>query len=105
MVGEVSVHNDHVVSGDELEAMDVCSSETELAGARTELDLVAAVDFDELFCDILGAIGGCVVDDNELPSEVTFFFSRVSYSGALYIHRIEYFAIIASLLFSKGLCK
>lgn len=103
MVGEIGVHDDHEVSGDELETMNVCGSKTELSSARTELDLVTSVDFDQLFCDILGAIGGGVVDDNELPCEVTFW--RVSYYGALQLGGIEYLTILQSLLFGKGLCK
>lgn len=44
MVREVGVHDDYEVSGRELEAMDVGGSESELARARLEQDLVGAVD-------------------------------------------------------------
>lgn len=69
VVGEVGVHNDDEVAGDELEAVDVGRSETELASAGLELD-VGRVDLDELLGDFLGSIGGAVVDDDEFPIEV-----------------------------------
>lgn len=69
MVREVGVHDDGVVARGELEAVHVGRAETELAGARFEEDALGAVDRDELFCDVLGAVGGAVVDDDEFPVE------------------------------------
>lgn len=69
MVAEVGVHDDDEGSRAELEAVDVGGAEAELAGAGLELD-VRGVGFDELVGDFLGAVGGAVVDDDELPVEV-----------------------------------
>ena len=71
MVREISVHDDHEVAGDELEPVDVAGAETELAGARAELDMVGAVGGDELAGDFLRAVGVGVVDYDELPVERT----------------------------------
>lgn len=70
MVGEIGVHDNDKVARGELEAMDVGSSKTELAGARLEDDAVCAIDGDELLCDLLGAVGGAVVDDDYFPLEL-----------------------------------
>jgi len=69
VVGEVGVHDDDEVAGDELETVDVGRSETELASAGLEED-VGRVGLDELLGDFLGSIGGAVVDDDEFPIEV-----------------------------------
>ncbi|CRK22424.1 hypothetical protein BN1723_002862 [Verticillium longisporum] len=50
-------------------AVHVGGAEAELAGAGLELD-VRAVGLDELVGDRLRAVGGAVVDDDELPVEV-----------------------------------
>jgi len=70
VVGEVGVHDDDEVAGGELQAVDVGGAEAELAGARLEEDAGGAVGALELFGDFLGAVGGAVVDDYELPVEV-----------------------------------
>lgn len=69
VVTEVGVHDDDEVAGDELQAVNVGGSEAELAGARLELD-VGGVGLDELLGDVLGAVGGAVVDDDDFPIEV-----------------------------------
>jgi hypothetical protein len=69
VVREVGVHDDDEVAGCELQAVDVRCAEAELAGARLEED-VWGVGFCELVGDDLGAVGGAVVDDYELPVEV-----------------------------------
>jgi hypothetical protein len=46
----------------------VRGAEAELARARAQLD-VRRVGFDELGCDLLGAVGGAIVDDYEFPVE------------------------------------
>ena len=67
MVAEVGVHDYNKVSGGILQAVDVCSSKTELTSARLEDDVLGAPDILELFCDFEGAVGGAVVDDDDLP--------------------------------------
>lgn len=74
MVGEVGVHDDDKVAGDELQAVDVGRSEAKLAGSGLEDD-VGGVGLDELEGDFLGSIGGAVVDDDEFPFEIA---ARVS---------------------------
>jgi hypothetical protein len=76
-VREVGVHDDDEVAGCELQAVDVRCAEAELAGARLEED-VWGVGFCELVGDDLGAVGGAVVDDYELPVEVAVDGGRVS---------------------------
>jgi len=76
VVGEVGVHDDDKVAGDELETVDVGCSKTEFASAGLE-DNVGGVDLDELLGNFLGSIGGAVVDDDEFPIEVAV---RVSLS-------------------------
>lgn len=67
MVAEVGVHDYNEVSGGKLQAVDVCSSKTKLTSARLEDDVFGAPDLLELFGDLEGAIGGAVVDDDDLP--------------------------------------
>lgn len=50
--------------------MDVGGAEAQLAGAGADLDAGGRVDLLQLGGDLLGAIGGAVVDDDELPVEV-----------------------------------
>lgn len=73
MVAEVRVHNDDKVARRELQAVDVGCSETKLAGAGLEED-VGGVGFDELVGDLLGAVGGAVVDDDEFPVEFSVLY-------------------------------
>jgi hypothetical protein len=68
---EVGVHDDDEVSGCELETMDVGRTETKFSGASAELDALGGVDFLELLRDVLGSVGGAVVDDDKFPVEVT----------------------------------
>ncbi|ROW05501.1 hypothetical protein VSDG_00440 [Cytospora chrysosperma] len=69
MVAEVGVHNDDVVAPGELQAVDVCGAQAELARAGLEGD-VWGVGLHELVGDFLGAIGGAVVDNDEIPVDV-----------------------------------
>lgn len=69
MVAEVGVHDDDEVAGDELQAVDVGSSETQLSGTSLEDD-VGSVGLDELVGDFLGAVGRAVVNDDEFPVQV-----------------------------------
>lgn len=69
MVAKVGVHDDDVVTFGKLQAVDVGSAEAELACAGLE-DNVGGVCFDKLLGDILGAVGGAVVDDDEFPVDV-----------------------------------
>lgn len=69
VVGEVGVHDDDKVAGDELQAVDVGGSQAQLAGAGFEDD-VRGVGLDELVGDFLGTVGGAVVDDDEFPFEL-----------------------------------
>lgn len=70
MVREIRVHDDDEVSGRELQAVDVGCSEAEFAGAGFEKDAGGAVGFDELFGDVLGAVGGAIVDDDDFVVEI-----------------------------------
>lgn len=69
VVREVGVHDDDKVARDKLEAVHVGRAETELARAGLEDD-VRGVGLDELVGDLLGAVGGAVVDNDELPVEL-----------------------------------
>lgn len=51
--------------------MNICGSETELARARFENDMVGTPEVLELFCDIERAIWGSVIDNNYFPVKVT----------------------------------
>jgi len=64
---EIGVHDDYKVSGRELETVDVGGSESELARARLEKDLIGAVDLHQLFRDVLRTVRGGVIDDDEFP--------------------------------------
>ena len=68
MVGEVGVHDDDEVARGELQPVDVGGAETKLAGARLEDDM-RGVGLDELVGNFLRAVGGSVVDNDELPIE------------------------------------
>jgi hypothetical protein len=70
VVREIRVHDDDIVSGRELQAVDVGGSEAEFTGARADLDALGCVDFLELRGDFLGAVWGSVVDDDEFPVKV-----------------------------------
>lgn len=74
MVAEVGVHDDDEVAGDELQAVDVGRSETQLSSARLEDD-VGGVGLDELVGDILGSVGRAVVDNDEFPIQVAAIVS------------------------------
>lgn len=70
MVAEVGVHDDDIVAGRELQAVDVGGAEAEFACARLQFDVLGADGGDELLCDFLGAVGRAVVDDDDFPIEV-----------------------------------
>ena len=69
-MAEVGVHDDDIVAGRELQAVDIGRSETEFACSRVQFDMLGADGGDELLCDFLGAVGGAVVDNDDLPVEV-----------------------------------
>ena len=69
MVAEVGVHDDDKSARGELQAVNVGGAEAELARARLEDD-VRRVGLYELVGDFLRAVGGSVVDDDELPVEL-----------------------------------
>ena len=70
MVGEIGIHDNHKVASRELQAVDICRSESELSSARLQQDLVGAISLDELLSDVLSAVGRSVVDDDEFPIEI-----------------------------------
>jgi len=70
VVAEVGVHDDDIVAGRELQAVDVGRAETEFACSRVQFDVLRADGGDQLLCDFLGAVGGAVVDDDDFPVEV-----------------------------------
>jgi hypothetical protein len=69
-VAEVGVHDDDKVALGELQAVDVCGSETELSCSRLEDDSVCAPDLLELFRDVLGAVRRAIVYDDDFPVEI-----------------------------------
>lgn len=82
VVAKVGVHDDDKVARRKLQAVHVGGSEAELAGARLEED-VRFVGLDELVGHFLGSVGRSVVDNDELPVEVT---GRKGVSGLLRCH-------------------
>ena len=70
MVAEVGVHDDDIIAGRELQAVDIGSSETEFACSGLQFDVLRADRGDELLCDFLSAVGGAIVDDDDLPVEI-----------------------------------
>lgn len=88
VVGEVGVHDDDKVAGDELEAVDVGRAETKLAGAGLEDD-VRGIGLDELVGDLLCAVGGAVVDDDELPVELSMEGSVFGDGGGVERRRLQ----------------
>ncbi len=64
MVREISVHQNHEFTSAFTETIDVCGTETELSWTRMQLDFVLTVDALEFLDNVLGAIGGVVIDDN-----------------------------------------
>lgn len=50
--------------------MDVRRAETEFACSGLQFDVLGADGGDQLLCNFLGAVGGAVVDDDDLPVEV-----------------------------------
>jgi hypothetical protein len=70
VVREVGVHDDNIVSCRELQAVDVGGSESQLACAGADLDLLGGVCFLELCGYFLGSVGRAIVDDYELPVKV-----------------------------------
>jgi hypothetical protein len=70
VVREVRVHDYDKVPLSELKSMDICGSQSKLPRAWLEHDLVGPVDADELFRNVLRAIRGGVVNDDELPGEI-----------------------------------
>ena len=74
MVAEVGVHDDHVVAGCVLQAVHVGRSQAQFAGARVQFDVHGAHGCNELFGDVLGTVGGAVVDYDYFPVEVSVGF-------------------------------
>jgi hypothetical protein len=70
MMGEIGVHDDNKIPSHKLKPVNIRSSETELSGARFEDDAVGAVSSDKLFRDLLGSVGGAIVNNNEFPVEL-----------------------------------
>lgn len=70
MVAEVGVHDDDIVAGRELKTVDVGGSQAEFACSWVQFDVQRADGGDELFGDVLGAVGRAVVDDDDFPVEV-----------------------------------
>lgn len=80
MVGEISVHYDDIVSCRELNTVDVCSAEAQLASAGFEVD-VGCIDFRKLVCNNLSAIWRAIVDDDEFPIKVAIVFINLALWG------------------------
>jgi hypothetical protein len=76
VVGEIGVHDDHIVSSDKLQAMYVCCSETKFACAGFE-ENVGVVCLCELVGYLLCSIWRAIVDDDEFPVEFSAVESLV----------------------------
>ena len=77
---EIGVHDDNIVAGDELETVNVCRSKTKLSCARFEEDM-GRVGFCELVRDHLGSVRRSVVNDDELPVELSVCRELASTNG------------------------
>lgn len=74
---EVGVHDDDIVSCDELKTMYVCRSKTKLAFPRLQ-DNVWGICFHELIGDDLCAVRAAIVDDYEFPVQLPIASRLVS---------------------------
>jgi hypothetical protein len=70
VVRHVGVHDEAVSAGAQLEAIHVGAAEAELALAREDYNAGLAVDFLQLLGHLLSAIGGVILDDDELVVKV-----------------------------------
>lgn len=70
VVAEIRVHDDDEVARSELQAVHVRGSQAQFAGAGLQFDVFGPDCRDQLFGDVLRAVGGAVVDDNYFPVEV-----------------------------------
>lgn len=73
MVAEIRVHDDDEVARRELQAVHVRGSQAQFAGAGLQFDVFGPDGRDQLFGDVLRAVGGAVVDDNYFPVQVAGF--------------------------------
>jgi hypothetical protein len=71
VVREVGVHDDDEVALGELQPVDVGRAQAQLARARLQHDARGAVDLLQLLGNVLRAIRGAVVDDDEFPIELS----------------------------------
>ena len=71
MVREVGIHDDDEVAARIFKAVDVGGAETKFAGSGLEDDAGGGVKGLKLFGNDEGAVGGGVINDDELPVEVT----------------------------------
>lgn len=109
MVAKVGVHDDNVIALGELQAVHVRGAEPQLSGARLE-DHARGVGLYELVRDLLRAVGGAVVDNNEFPVDVAGGEAVISPGelrglnlghdgGQMVRHR----ALVGNLLLGEGL--
>lgn len=70
VMGEIRVHNNHKVAGDEFQAMYARCSETKISSALFEED-VKCVGFCELVGYYLGFIRETIVYADKLPIEIS----------------------------------
>ena len=70
MVGEVGVHDDDEIASGILQAMDVGSTEAQLARSWLEDDALGSVKLLELLSDLEGPVRRGVVDNDQLPIEL-----------------------------------
>lgn len=79
-MAEISVHDNDKVPPCELQPVHVGSPEPQLSRPRFEDDAIGGVDGLELLGDIEGAVRGGIVNDDELPVELTGSNDAVSES-------------------------
>lgn len=71
MMGEIGIHNYNKISSRELQAVNVCGTETQLASSRSDLNVLRTVEFLQLCSYFLGSVGRAIIDNDKLPLEVT----------------------------------
>lgn len=71
MMAEIGVHDDDKIPPHEFQPVHVGGPEPQLSRSRFEDDAVGGVDGLELLGDVEGAVRGGIVNDDQLPVELT----------------------------------
>lgn len=68
MMAEIRIHNDYKVTSDELQAVNVCCTQSQLSSSRFEYHIFA-VNIYQFFRDFLCTVRRGIVDDDYFPIE------------------------------------